>query len=122
VFARKVIYSHEVRNINNETRVIQKLRDNGGHINIIEVLNHGWLPNNEYYIDTEICVFSLRDFLKSDLQSALGSRDYFCRRDCPDGLGCLRFWNIAKQVTRGLEFIHNSGELHRDIKPENGKS
>lgn len=108
--------------IENEIRVIQKLRDRRGHGNIISVLDYGWLIAEQfYYIDMNLCDLSLRDFIRGAYKSKLEPR-YLSPYSESDVLECLYFWSIGKQIVQGLEFIHDAGEVHRDIKPENGKS
>lgn len=80
MFARKVIHAMgkpEIteNEIKNEKRVIEKLQQNGGHRNIISVLDHGWLIDGLfYYIDMRLCAMTLRDLIKSNIRSTLGAR------------------------------------------------
>jgi len=32
----------------------------------------------------------------------------------------IQIWNIMSQITNGVMFIHDEGEIHRDLKPQNG--
>jgi serine/threonine protein kinase len=127
VFARKVIRAIGdpfaiASEIENEIRVIQKLHENGGHKNIVSFLNHGWLAIEEqvYYIDMDLCTLNLRDFVNGTFISALGPQ-FLEPPARSTEFECLCFWIILKQVTEGLKFVHDHGELHRDIKPENSK-
>jgi len=37
----------------------------------------------------------------------------------PNPLGVQFIWGIMVQITNGLMFIHEQGEVHRDLKPQN---
>src|SRR5271163_4365705 len=101
--------------------MIRKIQMGELHKNVIEVIGHGWLiPNEAYYIDMELCAFSLRDFVLRKVRTKLGSQ-YFDPPIGSDGVNCLSFSTIVKHVTSGLVFIHEKGECHRDLKPENSK-
>lgn len=127
IFARKIIHPvgrREIiaKEISNEARVIEKIREGGGHDNVIAVLSHGWLIKDQFYfIDMDLLGFSLRDFIGYNFKSAVGSRFFDRRSSQDDGLASLSLWCIVEHMARGLEFIHGKRELHRDIKPENGR-
>jgi len=108
----------------NEVRVITKLCSTGGHGNIIAVLQHGWLNKDQkYYIDMELCEMNLEDFINGPYIATLGNKRYFdpiCMG--VEGPECLNLWNIMRDITRGLEYIHGLREVHRDLKPQNGTS
>jgi serine/threonine protein kinase len=106
--------------IENEARVIEKLSANGGHENIIAVLEHGRLSEDRYYFDMEICMLNLEDFISGEIKSILGMSKYIDPQFNEGSLRCLSMWMITKQILSGLEFIHSHGELHRDLKPRNG--
>jgi eukaryotic-like serine/threonine-protein kinase len=125
-FARKLIRLFERnqedidREIANEVRVIEKLSQNGGHPNIISVFQHGRLKTNQYYFfDMELCAMNLGDYILADFKTVLGSQ-YLNPIQTTEDLSCLSLWNIMRQITNGLEYIHSHGELHRDLKPCNG--
>ena len=46
-------------------RVINSLRENGGHKHVIAFLNHGWLAGSYkvYFIDMERADFTLSDYI-----------------------------------------------------------
>lgn len=106
--------------------MIEKLCKGGGHPNIVVVLKHGWLNLNEnYFVDMELCAINLEDYIRKDFKTVLGLSQYLDPLSATDEVGgwmsCLTLWGIMRQITSGLEFIHNHRELHRDLKPRNGK-
>lgn len=92
----------------------------GGHPNIVTVLQHGWLPDDRYYYDMELCFLSLEDYIRGNVNVVFGLSKYFEPISAKDILGCLSLWGIMKHIVNGLHFIHLHGELHRDFKPRNG--
>src|SRR5271154_1812290 len=104
--------------IDNEIRVLTKLCSNGGHQNIITILQHGWLNKGErYYFDMELCAMSLEDFISGSYRTALGD-DYFQPIHIASGLETFNLWRIMSDITSGLEYIHSLREVHRDLKPQ----
>lgn len=66
VFARKILRLFgDIRrkDIDNEAKAVSKLCTAGRCRNIVEVIRHGWLPNDAsyYYIDMEYCSETLND-------------------------------------------------------------
>jgi serine/threonine protein kinase len=127
VFARKVIragpnsaFESVEDGIKNEVRVISKLGAAGGHGNVVNTFNHGWLDDDQYYFDMEICILNLDDYICGDLKSNYGISNFADPKSMERELGCLSFVGIIQQITSGLEFLHSIGELHRDLKPRNG--
>lgn len=127
MFARKIIRRFAIIGqrdldaaIRNEARVIEKLRANGGQKNITQVIRHGWLDEERYFIDMEACIINLEDFISTDVKSVLGPSKYFGRQDANGNWRCLSFQGIMEDITNGLNFIHSQKELHRDLKPTNG--
>src|SRR5271154_5475099 len=126
VFARKLIHlpggnQQEIQmGIDNEIRVIKKLCSNCGHRNIIDVLHHGWLNKDQwYYFDMELCAMSLEDFINGPYIADLGHQ-YFDPTHVGNGPESLKLWNIMRDITSGLGYIHGLREVHRDLKPQNG--
>ena len=107
------------RHPDNEVRVNLKFATTGGHENIIHVLNHGWLEENRsYFFDMERCALTLESFIYHNFRIFLGLPPYFGQNLA--SLDILRFWVIVEHITKGLNFIHELGEVHRDLKPSNG--
>src|SRR5271170_4843764 len=128
VFARKLIRpvggnQQDIQmGIDNEVRVMTKLGSNGGHGNIIGILRHGWLNKDQwYYFDMELCCMNLEDFIYGKYITALGNQ-YFNPISVGGEPDCLKLFNIMRDITRGLEYIHKHREVHRDLKPQNGTS
>lgn len=128
-FARKLIHpvggnQQDIEmGIENEVRVITKLCSNGGHRNIISILQHGWLNKDQkYYFDMELCAMNLEDFIHGPYIAALGNQYFEPMCVGVDGPECLKLWNIMQDITKGLEYIHSLREVHRDLKPQNGTS
>jgi len=117
--------------IENETRVISAVITAGGHANIIDILQHGWLrgTGSVYFIDMELADLTLQDYIRylfhDGAMPSLAILPYSpaCVSKDSDGPTKLRnFWTIARQITMGLEFLHTRGHVHRDLKPDNGKT
>lgn len=108
--------------IKNETRMIDKVAAGGGNTNLIRVLKHAWLNDERYYIDMEMCILNLEDYILGDFKSVFGISKYLDPHSTKCDLGCLSLWAILQSIANGLAFIHSHGELHRDLKPRNGNS
>ena len=95
-----------------------------GHPNIVEVLQHGWLPSpfsDYYFFDMEYCEKTLEDHINitvlwadeavsdADIQLVVQKR-------------VEAAFQISRDIINGLAFIHENGEVHRDLKPRNGIS
>jgi serine/threonine protein kinase len=98
--------------IENEARVIEKLKANGGHKNITTVLEHGWLDEERYFIDMEACILNLEDYISSEVRSVVGPSKYFDPQCTDASLGCLSFRGIMEDITNGLNFIHSHKEWY----------
>jgi len=114
-FARKIIRPFadlSEEDVQNELRVIDKLCRNG-HPNIVQVYRHGSLQRDSayYYIDMELCEFTLDDCLCGR------PPDWLARTGARTTAGTL---TLAAGILNALVFIHGQGEVHRDISPQNG--
>jgi len=124
-FARKLIppFGGSQNDVNsviaNEVRVIDKLCKGDGHSNTIKVLTHDWLNGKDqyYFFDMELCEMNLEGYMHEHA-SKLGLK--YLDPIVDDELSSLSLWGIIRQITSGLDFIHNHRELHRDLKPRNG--
>lgn len=72
---------------------------------IVKVLKYGLLSQDVYFIDMELCSKNLEDYIREERPKS--------------GFECSKIWKIMKDVTRGVESLHNHGLIHRDLKPAN---
>ncbi|KAF9353009.1 hypothetical protein BGX26_009215 [Mortierella sp. AD094] len=75
------------------------------HPNIVQLLS-AWEQGGKIYMRMELCRF--------------GSLDRILKRQKPRGgldEGCI--WQCLKDISAGLQAIHNSNIVHLDLKPEN---
>ena len=103
---------------------MEKLRSgNFAHQNLVQILCHGELrdPDHPFYIDMELCDIDLKEYIY---------RHKECR---PLGYGIVRsdqhslplrdqpsyVWQIMKQISCGIAFMHQHKQVHRDLKPAN---
>ena len=104
----------------------------GGHGNIVSVLGHDWLRYslNLYYIDMELCDFSLQDYIKYQnniaptvpVEIRTNSAPVTVQKNCSAIERTQNMWTIGIHIARGLEFMHSNKLVHRDLKPGNGKA
>jgi len=136
VFARKIIRcpaETDKSTVDNEAKVLLLLR---GHSNIIRILKNDWLPNDShcYFIDMELCDFSLFDYItyqqaKRSPQTVninraidrIQSFPVLVYRSCSHLMRMQNAWTIGMHIAHGLEFMHDPKHkrVHRDLKPSN---
>ena len=133
VFARKIIRSIgqiSRADIENEARVISLFMGIGGHKNIVTITQHGWMkaPSfNYYYIDMELCDFTLETYITHlDGSKAIGKDEFahcppvFIQQVPHPVIRIQNAWTIGVHIARGLEFMHSQERVHRDLNPSNG--
>lgn len=119
VFARKLIRLFggiTKEDVENEAKAIITLCEKRESSNIVEVMRHGWLPDNisYYYIDMEYCPKTLQEWI-NDIELP------FINLTCTFSWSQLKnVLNIMKDIASGLAFIHRQNVVHRDLKPSNG--
>lgn len=82
---------------------------------MVSVFGYGGLSAPYYYIDMELCEFTLTDYLYKERVAA--GQDCFNRLQPP--LKIKMIWHIMTQIADGVVFIHKEGYVHRDLKPNN---
>jgi|SRR5271170_1348466 len=114
-------------NMDVETYWLSWFTKRGGHVNVIAFFDHGVLrPFPCYFIDMELCDFSLSDYLYEHNDSIQGfEEDPECWPALVPGGSSVfkRMQNLCRvggDIACGLEFLHSLYVIHRDIKPANG--
>jgi len=111
------------QDIQNELDAVKTLCRDNLHDNLVHVYGHGGLPEarSQFFIDMELCSFNLRTYIYdpekcvSDTTLPPGYRvESIPSRSIPANI-----WDIMKQISEGVAFMHNHNHVHRDIKPEN---
>lgn len=136
MFARKVVRlvgrGIGQTDIRKEVLAVSSICATGGHKNIIEILDHGWLKgqDNVYFIDMELADFTLADYIDyhsdSPSKSSIAfdampfSIPVFVQRECSFQQRIRNMWAIGSHIAAGLEFMHEHNQVHRDVKPLNG--
>ena len=119
VFARKILEKNSILSASkNEERAIKKLC-NKTNENIIHVFRIGEFKHNGMLytcIDTELCDFTLSEYIKWSPKIAKALHG----PEMESPVSKKSTWNIMRQITSGLAFIHSQNEIHRDLKPQNG--
>lgn len=97
--------------IDNELRVIKKIKSLGGHVNIMSMFRYGKFIIGQDYVDMKLCMLILEEFIIGNVKSYLGVSRYF-NASSTDDCNSLTMWEIVKHICRGLNFLHSNGELH----------
>lgn len=88
------------------------------HVNIVRVFTHGRIANFPYYyIDMELCDWDLSDYIascQSKYEKYALSSKVLSSKDKMN-----QTFDILRDITSGVAFIHQQGKVHRDIKPQN---
>jgi len=96
----------------------------GRNENVIHVVNFGLFRFSPYYfVDMELCAFSLHDFIHST--SNINSRHTTHITAINSSFSHSKsagVWNIMRQVACGIEFIHRQLEIHRNLTASNSKN
>jgi len=103
-----------------EVMAIKKLCGPDAHINVVQVLAHGQLPNAPYYfIDMELCDLNLDDYIHWEPSAKLSKLMLYIIRET-GSVSPLQICVVMSQIAVAVEYIHQKGHIHRDIKPANG--
>jgi serine/threonine protein kinase len=104
-----------------ERNTVRKLCQEYSHQNLVHVSFYGRLPDERWFIDMEFCNFSLRKYIRE-----VGKRSKDEILPLPywvtsDTLRTIQqdVWDIMRQISSGVAFMHHHNHIHRDIKPEN---
>jgi len=119
--------------IESEARVASLLVKIGGHRNIVTILGLGWLKqslNQCYFIDMELCEFSLCEYIDYHYNRPTSSAvaidaveefpPAFICKPCSNVERFKNMWTIGSHIAQALEFMHTLKYVHRDLKPGNG--
>jgi len=88
-----------------EVKLMEKIHNLGLHPHIIRYYQ-AWQEDRHFFVQLELCVCNLTDYVKYTLKRGKVIDDAFIR-------------NIASQINSALQHIHASRMAHLDIKPEN---
>ena len=104
--------------LENEIRALDKLSTHDAP-NLVKILKFGRLVNSQYHhIDMELCDLNLDSYIKHEWGNVTRKGRYFGKQVSKKSLSHI--WSIMKDITCGVAFMHNLGQVHRDLKPRNG--
>lgn len=116
LFARKIIVATgwvTKEEIDNHVRIVSKLCFSGNR-NIVKAFSQGYNPENSlYFLDMELCNGTLFDYING-VERWEGKSDGMTPEQ-----KLSEMWNIMRQLSDAVRFIHSCKEVHRDIKPPN---
>jgi serine/threonine protein kinase len=100
-------------------RAALKLCKVDAHPNIVPVFAHGQLPfSSIHYLDMELCDLNLEKYIHRGRTTSLQTP--FNAAEMSPQMQMFQVWEIMENITNGVAFIHDKGEVHRDLKPRNG--
>ena len=100
--------------VENELRAIGILCD-GRNEQIIRVFN-----TETYFVGKDEYAIIDMDLGDWNLDQYIRGMWTFGQLHSSQSLRESQLWNIAKQISRGLTYIHSKNQVHRDLKPANG--
>ncbi|GJN66574.1 hypothetical protein PLIIFM63780_004042 [Purpureocillium lilacinum] len=106
----KVVSLKQPRTSKKPAELRRKLQE----ADVLRQLQH---PNIVPYVDAIISPYTLYTFTELATGGDLWSFIY--RHGKGDAIGEYETRVIARQVVRGLQYLHTKGVVHRDLKPEN---
>ena len=88
------------------------------HPNIVQIFDLGQLKPDSafYFLDMELCDFTLEDYCRGFDVPILENWTVIRKQRALALSICL----INDQIVDGLIYIHSSQEVHRDLTPHNG--
>jgi serine/threonine protein kinase len=119
IFARKVVFPDDDGSIPEEARAVDDLflSSTNPPKNLIAVYGHGWLPSGNYYIDMEVCDFTLHEYIRGT--NLIVTWDDIVPLRVQEKRGPYDIMRITEDIALGLNFLHGHDMVHRDLKPDN---
>lgn len=91
------------------------------HKNIVSVLNCGRLFHFWYFIDMELCDLNLERWIYRTWDVATAKKLPHFTKELPSQVKMGQTWDIMRDISGAVAFIHLEGLIHRDLKPSNSK-